>query len=255
MISIDSLPDEALLQIFYLFVDEDEDEDGLKKHFVEESRKEWQSLVHKWQSLVHVCRRWRSVVFGSPRRLNLRLIFKPGTPVRDTVDFWPPLPLVIQGSIRRTDPDLDNLITALERRDRVCQIHLSGVELPSERAMVAMQELFPELTDLVLISDTTMIPPLPDSFLGGSAPRLRNLLLVRVPFPGLPKLLLSATHLVNIRLYGVPHSGFFSPEALVTALSSSTSLRLLVLGLRSSPGKPASAPNTLSPSRSRHADF
>ena len=101
--------------------------------------------------------------------------------------------------------------------------------------MVAMQELFPELTDLVLISDTTMIPPLPDSFLGGSAPRLRNLLLVRVPFPGLPKLLLSATHLVNIRLYGVPHSGFFFPEALVTALSSSTSLRLLALGLRSSP--------------------
>ena len=86
--------------------------------------------------------------------------------------------------------------------------------------MVAMQGPFPELTDLVLISDTTMIPPLPDSFLGGSAPRLRNLLLVRVPFPGLPKLLLSATHLVNIRLYGVPHSGFFSPEALVTALSS-----------------------------------
>jgi hypothetical protein len=25
-----------------------------------------------WQKLVHVCRKWRSVVLGSPRRLNLR---------------------------------------------------------------------------------------------------------------------------------------------------------------------------------------
>jgi len=29
-----------------------------------------------WQSLVHVCRRWRSLVFGSPRRLNLQLYWK-----------------------------------------------------------------------------------------------------------------------------------------------------------------------------------
>ena len=27
-----------------------------------------------WHSLVHVCRRWRAIVFVSPRRLNLRLV-------------------------------------------------------------------------------------------------------------------------------------------------------------------------------------
>ena len=72
-----------------------------------------------------------------------------------------------------------------------------------------MQEPFQELTDLVLKSNSIpeKVLPLPDSFLSGSAPRLRNLLLLGVPFPGLPKLLLTATHLVNIQLHHIPHSG------------------------------------------------
>ncbi len=31
----------------------------------------------------HVCQKWRSVVFGSPRRLNLRLLCTKRTPVRE----------------------------------------------------------------------------------------------------------------------------------------------------------------------------
>jgi hypothetical protein len=44
--------------------------------------------VEEWQSLVHVCRRWRSLVLGSPRRLNLRLYCTPETPAKDTLDVW-----------------------------------------------------------------------------------------------------------------------------------------------------------------------
>jgi hypothetical protein len=40
-----------------------------------------------------------------------------------------------------------------------------------------------------------------------------------IPFPGLPKLLLSATHLVQLVLTNIPHSGYFSPEAIVAPLS------------------------------------
>ena len=51
-----------------------------------------------------------------------------------------------------------------------------------------------------------MVPVLPDSFLGGSAPCLRLFALLGVPFPGLSNLLLSATHLVSLYLYRIPHS-------------------------------------------------
>src|SRR5260221_5208216 len=50
------------------------------------------SAVESWQLLVHVCRRWRSLVFGSPRRLNLRLFCTPETPAKDTLAVWPALP-------------------------------------------------------------------------------------------------------------------------------------------------------------------
>jgi hypothetical protein len=62
--------------------------------------------------------------------------------------------------------------------------------------------------------------------LGWISPRLRILYFRHrgIPFPGLPKLFLSATHLVTLLLCDIPHSGYFSPEAMVTALSSFTSL-------------------------------
>ena len=99
---------------------------------------------------------------------------------------------------------------------------------------------FPELISLrmSLLSGPNE-PALPDSFLGGSAPRLRHLTLSAIPFPGLPKLLLSATHLVYLALYHIPHSGYISPEAMVTCLSVLTSLEELRLCLHS----PSSSPD------------
>ncbi|KAH9968533.1 hypothetical protein BGW80DRAFT_1338084, partial [Lactifluus volemus] len=35
----------------------------------------------KWQRLAHVCRRWRHIIFDSPRSLNLQLFCTYGTPV------------------------------------------------------------------------------------------------------------------------------------------------------------------------------
>ena len=83
-----------------------------------------------------------------------------------------------------------------------------------------------------------MMAVLPNSFLGGSAPRLRFLTLRGIPFPGLPKLLLSATHLTNLHLICVPHSGYFPPEAMVTVLSRLTSLESLDLAFQSPPSLP-----------------
>ena len=199
--------------------------------------------IEKWITLAHVCRRWRSVVFQSPRRLNLRLFCTPRTPARDSLDIWPHLPLIIfdHDNIFNAGPSqVDNLIAALEHNDRVSQIILyccttSQFEYATNSAM---QKPFPELTRLQfdMIDDG---PILPDSFLGRTVPRLRELRMECVPFPGLPKLLLSATHLVDLSLSDIPPSGYIPPEAMATTLSALTSLESLRLRFRYPRPRPA----------------
>ena len=226
MISIDKLPDDILLAIFYSFVDDPD---------VASSKGE----VEEWQTLIHVCRRWRTVVFLSPRRLKLRLACTPQTPVRDLLDIWPTLPLSIWGDNNYPTESMDNITAVLEHSDRVCQIDLRSVSRSHlENISAAMQVPFPELIHLVLLSYDKTAPVFPDSFLGGSAQRLEFFLLRAVPFPGFPKLLLSSTHLKDLRLCDIPHSGYIPPEVMVTALSTLTSLELLQLGFQSPLSRP-----------------
>jgi hypothetical protein len=114
-----------------------------------------------------------------------------------------------------------------------------------EKLSAAMQVPFPELRYLRLASYDEAL--LPDSFLGGYAPRLRRLWLYRISFPGLPKLLLSATHLVTLYLHYIPHSGYFSPKAMATALSALTHLERLALEFQSPLSPPDRASRLLPP--------
>ena len=70
--------------------------------------------MQAWQSPVNVCQRWRNIVFGSPRRLNLGPA-KP--PARDRLDVWPDLSLFIQSYGVYRAESVDNLIAVLERSD------------------------------------------------------------------------------------------------------------------------------------------
>jgi len=92
-----------------------------------------------------------------------------------------------------------------------------------ERFTAAMQKPFPELTYLRVWAPYE-VRVLPDSFLGGSTPRLRTLYLGSVPFPSLPKLLLSANRLVELTLWNIPHSAYISPNEMATALTAMTRL-------------------------------
>jgi hypothetical protein len=223
------LPEDVLLEIFDFYVDEDLDED------LDEADSYPKDEIDVWQTLVHVCRRWRRVVFGSPRRLNLRLLCSSKTPARDRLDVWPSLPLLIRASgfhldWHRHTKDMDNIIAVLERSDRVVKIDLFNLDgSESENVLAAMKVPIPELTVLALHSTQGRVSVLPNSFLGGSTPRLQDLYLHRIPFPGLSKLLLSATHLVTLRLVNIPHSGYISPDAMVTALATLTRLDRLQL--------------------------
>ena len=168
-----------------------------------------------------------------------------GTPARDMLDIWPALPLVIDclNAYQTRRMDSDNVIAVLERSDRVCRINVQNVSSSDmEIYLAAMQQPFPELTHLILLRYSgETVSVVPDSFLGGSAPRLRNLTLVHIPFPGLPKLLLSAT-LVTLHLVNIPHSGYISPVMMATALSTLTSLSSFSLEFQS----PRSCPDQAS---------
>jgi len=133
----------------------------------------------------------------------------------------------------------DDVIVALEQSNRVYKVDLWDLEDGQlDKVLAAMQVPFPELTELRLTSYSETPPVVPDSFLGGSAPRLRLLKLGGIPFPGLPKLLLSATHLVHLWLEDIPHSGYISPEAMSTLLSVLSSIKSLFLEFQSPQFRP-----------------
>ncbi len=220
--TIGILPDDVLLEIFSFYM--------------------YEAYEDEWHTLVHVCQQWRYVAFASPRRLHLQLICTPTRSVREMIDIWPELPIIILDYGEATAEGGDNVISVLELNDRIHGIkfwHASSSEL--ERLAAAMQDPFPALTDLQLVSSDEMAPVIPDSFLGGSAPRLQRLWLDYIPFPALPNLLLSATDLVDLYLWNIPHSGYISPQAMVTCLSVLTRLKELALQFQSPESHPSRA--------------
>jgi hypothetical protein len=217
----DLLPDDALLVIFDFFLDDAPPDD-----------------VDGWHILVHVCQRWRNVVFSSPRRLNLRLLCTDRRPVKEMLEIWPAFPIIIRGCGYPVllDDEADNINAALEHPGRVCEIRLVGIPGSLLEILAATTELsFPELDTLEIRLDNEWAPPvLPDSFFGGSVPRLRVLDLTGLPYLAVRKLLLSASGLVYLCLWDMPISGYVSPKAIATCLSAMTKLESIELGFRSS---------------------
>jgi hypothetical protein len=241
-VTVDMLPDVALLRIFDFYLGE------------ARMGRMWfgVDVVKTWSALVHVCQKWRIVVFGSPRRLDLRLVCTIYTPVRDSerLDIWPLLPIAIRAQdvygpgLSLEDNILrqslvDNIVARLdESNDRICSIYLRDFSSSLfEKVLAAMQQPFPALTSLCLCCHATPAV-VPVSFLGESARGLQALSLTGFSFPGVTKLLLSATHLVRLELMKIPHSGYISPEAMVTCLSVSTRLENLVIEFESFRSRP-----------------
>ena len=133
--TIDILPDLALLEIFDFYMDEHQ--------------------IEGWHTLVHVCRKSRIVVFGSPRRLNLRLLCAATTPVREMLDVWPLLTIAVHTNCHDLEKgSVDNIIAALEHNDRICQLYLDlpfgPRQLEKVLAKLQLQQPFPALKDLEL---------------------------------------------------------------------------------------------------------
>ena len=213
-VTIDTLPDDALLYVFDFYLAQ-------------------ASKVEAWHTLVHVCRRWRILVFVSPRRLNLRIECTNKTrAVKEKLDVWPALPVVISRDFSTTTGS-DNLKAALEHHNRICQINLYLVGLKDINIASLLEEPFPILTDLDLGTFIVFRPldPNPSKFLGGPgcARLLRSLTLRHVGIPGLLKLLLATPNLVLLRLDAIRSS--FLPDEMVTILSSLARLEILDLDI------------------------
>ena len=196
------------------------------------------AFPQSWLMLVSVCQKWRQIVFTSPRGLNIRLHCTYKTPVLKALCLWPPaMPITIQyGGAPNLDPpapeDDDNIIAALKQSGRVSSISLTVTSSLREK-LSAISESFTELEEFVLCSQDNLQLTFPSSFHLG--PRLRTLHLIRIAIPSFPRLLSHSQALVDIQLHEIPITGYFSPEALASALSGTTQIRSLSLHFLSLP--------------------
>ena len=233
--TINVLPDNVLLETFDFYLGEDNPNQFDDGHDYD-----------GWQTLVHVCRRWRCIVFASPRRLDLKLYCTQQRSVYSkTLDIWPALPIVIfseyiqtkeyMQSMKSTQSkeDVADIVAALGHHNRVCKIHYDNHEFQDSllKEVAAIDKPFLVLTSVRLGTfQRQNVPVLPNSFLGGSAPRLRSLDLYGVPYPSMGRLLSSTTNLVGLFLRCIPHSGYIAPETIVPLLSTLSRLESLKLG-------------------------
>lgn len=218
-VTIQMLPDEVLLEIF----------DYHRLDALDYSLfGPWE-----WHGLAHVCQRWRSLIYASPRRLDLRLVYTYRRPVGKTLDCWPELPialwyprLVLWRPLAAADED--NVISALKYSDRIREINLTMTSSLLEKLAALVQEPFPALEYLRMGSQEMLgSVVLPDEFLGGSTPKLRKIDLSGTAFPSLPRLLLSTRDLLSLQLDEIPDAGYFSPVALATGLGATPQLKSL----------------------------
>jgi len=178
-----------------------------------------------------------------PRRLDLHLLCRASTPVRETLDVWPLLPIIVRKSGRQRRGD--NIVAALECNDRISQLGLNFPRSQFEEVLAAMQEPFPALECIRITVKNAARPPGLSSgpFLGGSAPRLKEIKLdgVAFPFPTIRQVLSSAAdNLVELCLSNIPNVGYFSPDALASSLSTLLQLKQLNIDFHSPSSRPPS---------------
>ena len=233
-VMIDMLPDNVLLEIF----------DFYREAIISSIHASWIN-TWRWEVLIQVCRRWRCVIFESPRRLDLRIVCTSTTPTRTSLDIWPPFPISITSRYHVDEASVENIVAAFEHgHDRTSHISINNINGSAlEQLVAAMHQPLPALNDLRLVSFDQSAPMLPETFLGGSAPLLKFFDLSGIPFPTFPRFILSSTHIRRLSIYDVPQSGYISPNAMAACLAALPNLEALGFGF----GSPLSRPPQITP--------
>ena len=209
--TINSLTDNVILDIFDFY------------------RHSHGDTLWEWHVLVHVCRRWRRIIFESPRRLDLKIRCTTKTPVRKDLGIWPGFPIAIDFYLSSIDSIPSDAISALEHTDRVGYLKLDLTESQLEMLATMASKPFPMITHLFINVDSVHAPLLHDNFLGGSAPHLQTIDLRNIVFPALQRLLLSASDLVELQLRRISPASYISPVEMAMSLAELPRLKTLVL--------------------------
>jgi hypothetical protein len=202
---MNTLNDDVLLSIFGSYrLDDDEN---------------W-NLQREWFKLIHVCRRWRHLIYGLPSHLDLQLLCTDGTPVADMLNHSPPLPLIINYQntyATMTTDDEEGILLALRRHDRVRRIVLHAPHRGLHKFLAAMNENFPTLERLSIVStsgdDAKLV--MPRAF---RAARLSHLTLGGVTLSGEPRSLSPTVSLVSLTLTNLRAFPYFPAEGLTAQL-------------------------------------
>ena len=168
-----------------------------------------------------------------------------GTPIVETLDHLPPLPLFVHYKLDGdfVDDDVNThwkwvplsgedelgLYRALRLPDRVHRIELLLLPSTLHKSIMLMDEPFPilERLSLLVVGYEITTLTLPTTFL---APELRHLTLRDVGLPKRLRLLTSAISLGTLTLWNIPASGYFRPRLLVARLQSLPQLEELSIG-------------------------
>ena len=228
----DMLNDDILLAIFY--------------HYRLDNEEDWNRRL-RWCKLSHVCRKWRYTIHQSSFYLNMHIHFMNGTPLFDMVSHLPPLPFIIDYRGEDTNDDR-SVLHAIQHRDRVLRVISQAPPLHLGRLIAPMDESFPRLESLSLLSTTTLEEGaslmLPTTFM---APNLHCLLLRGISLPkGLP-LLASTVLLVTLKLTDIQSPGYFTPANLVTRLGHIPQLEELSIGFSTPLPRPSAEEELLQP--------
>jgi hypothetical protein len=199
-------------------------------HYRLDDEKYWNTQA-KWRNLSHVCRKWRHVIHQSSMLLNIHIPFTNGTLPLDMLSHLPSLPIVID--YRGVDAaEVDKgILHAIQQRDRIRRIDLQAPSPTLDKLIVPMDEPFPSLESLSLLSTTESKDGtklmIPRTF---SAPNLRHLASHGACLPkGLSFLSFSAS-LITLRLTDIGAPGYFTPEDLVARLQYIPHLEELSIG-------------------------
>jgi hypothetical protein len=226
--AIEMLPEEILLDIFDLYR-----LDAVKRSG---------GRLWKWHCLAHVCKKWRHVISTSPHRLDLQILCEYGALVESIMDAWPTLPFAVRHNSSKSRSLSKDIIVALRRPDRVCEIDfvlsssLIGLIIP------VIQEPLPGLERIrIMVKDTwRSLLIVRGTFLGGSSPLVREINLdgIGFTFPAIQQVLSSTNNLVKLQLSKIHNGIYFSPVELTNALSTLVHLESLIIGFHSPASRP-----------------
>ena len=232
------LPEDILLEIFDFYrLEEEQSRSWHNPRDLREQEYPW-----GWHRLAHVCRKWRHVISMSSRRLDLRILCTGRAPIETILSSWPNLPLWVRYRDRKSKSLPNTVMIALRRLHRVCEIDLVLPSLLIGPIIEIIQEPLQALEYIQITAERATGPPMVvrEALLGGSAPLLRQMTLdgIAFPFPSIRQVLLSTKNLVQLNLSNIPNDVYFSPDDLVTGLTTLVQLQQLAVGFLSPTSSP-----------------